>query len=516
MTRYNFRDVKHRFSHIDGELRAVEARLCGAEDAAFVRITVRLYPWWEHPQYLAARSADEAWGFDYGAEAARDLVIEAINPYRCDARASEEAIDLSFAESAPELWPYESSGVIFCNSEVDEAALFRTILDRLHPSVDQLVLARYLGGRVKARAPFSLGGLPYTLFHAAKESLDELGVRTFIPHAPAETSTPILLSIDDSVIVVAEDFFVEVPEFDHRPEWFSPPAKSSGVEHAITLGKRAEKDGDWSAAVAAYEQALAIEATKHELWSMHGLALERLGKTEAALSSFLKSTSIKPNYADHYNAGNMLLILGRNDEALQQYEASIAQWDGYAQAWVNRGIVLTKLGNLEDARESFKRGIALREDLIPAWRSLAILERKAGNREAYLAAYKRVTELAPDDPEAWFELGQAIALMPEEDIVEWEAGGREERVAAMMYKVLALDPDHVGAHGQLVYRLSRRVHGILAARSTAAVAGVGVPSGYESLAAVYLDAAREGALRFPEDEWFAAQLEDASELASEW
>jgi hypothetical protein len=30
------------------------------------------------------------------------------------------------------------------------------------------------------------------------------------------------MSIDENVIIVAEDFLLDVPQFEHRPEWFRP------------------------------------------------------------------------------------------------------------------------------------------------------------------------------------------------------------------------------------------------------------------------------------------------------
>lgn len=47
-----------------------------------------------------------------------------------------------------------------------------------------------------------------------------MGVDVFTPREPAARISPVMLTVDDNVLVVARDFFVDVPEFEHRPEWF--------------------------------------------------------------------------------------------------------------------------------------------------------------------------------------------------------------------------------------------------------------------------------------------------------
>jgi len=55
MTWVNFRDVQDRFTHIDALFVSSAARF--GPDGAEVTVTVRFYPWWEHPAYVAARVA---------------------------------------------------------------------------------------------------------------------------------------------------------------------------------------------------------------------------------------------------------------------------------------------------------------------------------------------------------------------------------------------------------------------------------------------------------------------------
>lgn len=216
----------HRFTHIDGQIRSADARMCCAQAEASARIVVALYPWWEHPLYIAARASGTAWGFEWADEAERDLVIEAVHPHICELTGGRSATDVSFVQEDPRLWRFEDEAAIICNSDVDLAALFESVIRRKLPRVTRSILERYLSSCTQQRAPYSLGSFPYTLFHAVKEELGLMAAQIFIPREPSPRSIPVMMSIDDSALVIADDFVIEVPEFEHRPEWFRPHSRA--------------------------------------------------------------------------------------------------------------------------------------------------------------------------------------------------------------------------------------------------------------------------------------------------
>ena len=49
-----------------------------------------------------------------------------------------------------------------------------------------------------------------------------MGVELFLPRAPVARPGLVLFAADESIAIVARDFEVELPEFEHRPEWFAP------------------------------------------------------------------------------------------------------------------------------------------------------------------------------------------------------------------------------------------------------------------------------------------------------
>ena len=62
---------------------------------------------------------------------------------------------------------------------------------------------------------------------------------------------------------------------------------------------------------------------------------------EEAVESCRKALAIAPNNPEaHYNLGNSLRRLGRNDEALKSFDRALALRPNYANALNNRGMVL--------------------------------------------------------------------------------------------------------------------------------------------------------------------------------
>jgi hypothetical protein len=219
MPRVSFRDVVDRFTHIDGTIVRTDVSFADSEPAS-ARVVLRFYPWWEHPLYIAARESGSDWGFDAADDGARDVVIEAVSPLRCDVRSDASAIDIAFHTEHPVLWEFEDAAAIMCNTDFDPRALVDALLARDLPYVAASTMLRYFPPHPPRTAPFALADLPFTLFHAAKFELQRMGVELFVAREPVALRPLVALDVDGNVLIVAEDFIVDVPEFEHRPQWF--------------------------------------------------------------------------------------------------------------------------------------------------------------------------------------------------------------------------------------------------------------------------------------------------------
>ncbi len=218
MARVNFRAVRERFTHIDAQF--VSCRL-GFEDLA-PRYVVSLYPWWEHPLFVQAVEQGTPWGFRHDESAYRDVTVFPLNLRECRVSQTKDVTDWEFFESHPLLWSYEDTGTIECNSECSRAEVAKRVLTADLPGLTRKALYRYLDPLQTHSPPFCLGTFPRTLFETVRGILTEMGIQLLISREPTPRATPVLLLIDGEDYLIADDFELDVPEFEHRPEWFAP------------------------------------------------------------------------------------------------------------------------------------------------------------------------------------------------------------------------------------------------------------------------------------------------------
>jgi len=213
----NFRNVANRLGHVDGEF--VGCSLGFPENEPYFKL--RFYPWWEHPLYLQARDNDTPWAFADYEEGVREMAIYPRGLVAFAMSQSPDVTDCWFAESGPFLWPYEPNGQIFVNETVSPNELVNAVSKRLDVAVSDLRRIVQVPSGWGEKPPYSLE-LPQSVLAAAIEALEGLGVGFYKPHVPDVETLPVAFVIDDNNWIVAEDFQVDFPDFEHRPHWFAP------------------------------------------------------------------------------------------------------------------------------------------------------------------------------------------------------------------------------------------------------------------------------------------------------
>lgn len=100
-----------------------------------------------------------------------------------------------------------------------------------------------------------------------------------------------------------------------------------------------------------------------EFWDGRGCTLCETAQFEAAIAAFDQAIALNSNYCKSWNnRGNALCGMKRYGEALTSYERAIALQPDYHQAWFNRGLLLAEMGAYGNAVESYERAIALEPD----------------------------------------------------------------------------------------------------------------------------------------------------------
>ncbi len=225
MTRISWQEAIKRFTHIDAKFVQCEIGL-PHHDGFF---TVELYPWWEHPLYIKARTENRHWGFtESSGEGLRQVTVHPVNVMKFQISSCGDVYDWDFTQQHPVLWEYEDSRSIICNDPLtleqwlEVADQARENLTGYKRDADVAKYALWAVRRFGKSGSFSLGSFPYTLFEVIRKVLDEQGIRYFIASEPKPKNLPVLFLINGEDYIIAEDFEVDVPEFVHKPEWFQP------------------------------------------------------------------------------------------------------------------------------------------------------------------------------------------------------------------------------------------------------------------------------------------------------
>ncbi|MEL6383654.1 MAG: tetratricopeptide repeat protein [Cyanobacteria bacterium J06626_18] len=114
------------------------------------------------------------------------------------------------------------------------------------------------------------------------------------------------------------------------------------------------------AAIAACDQAIALDASDPRPLSSKGFALQQQQRHAEALALFDRALDLQPDNVEAWNnRGISLLQVERIEEALNAFDKAIDLQPDLAEAWNNRGAALWSLRRFDEAITSTEQAIAL-------------------------------------------------------------------------------------------------------------------------------------------------------------
>jgi Flp pilus assembly protein TadD len=181
----------------------------------------------------------------------------------------------------------------------------------------------------------------------------------------------------------------------------APPAQPAVSERTVVsehtkarwlkLGNEHTRAGHFAEALAAYEEAIAINPRDVDAYYNKGVVLDELKRYEEAIEAYEGVIGLNPQYTDAYNnKGIALDELKRYEEAIRCYEQAIGLNPQYADAYNNKGIALYNLGRYEEALRCYEQAIASNPQYILAYKNkgnaLQQLARQTEAQQAYAIA----------------------------------------------------------------------------------------------------------------------------------
>lgn len=201
----------------------------------------------------------------------------------------------------------------------------------------------------------------------------------------------------------------------------------------------------WENAIAAYEQAIAINPEDIMNWIEQGMLLEKVHQTDRALISF--------RHAVHLNSESSLALarycsilnqLGNYQEAIGACESALVgdgDWGsgGVAFVWNQHSHALIGLRQYDTALASADRAIDLQPDYADAWNNKAVSLWHLKDLDAALLASKRATASDATNAQFWFNQGRIFSALEqyENAVVAYDQAIQSNRSDNILTDILA-------------------------------------------------------------------------------
>ena len=238
---------------------------------------------------------------------------------------------------------------------------------------------------------------------------------------------------------------VNIPEFVNM--------KPSGIEHIDTpavdffkqfdLAADLTKKGQFDAAIAEWEKALAMQSDDARAHYGLGQTLLRAGRVDDSITHFRESIRLDPHYAEAHNGlGAALGQTGLAAESMEQFHLALDEKPGYAEAHNNLGSALFQEHRLSEAVLEFKSALEDNPDFAEAHNNLGYAYAAQGQVDEALAEYRKAIQIDSGYAPAYNNLGLALATK-----------GNIDEAIADFTRAVELDPSKAAAEDNLGHAL---------------------------------------------------------------
>ena len=145
-----------------------------------------------------------------------------------------------------------------------------------------------------------------------------------------------------------------------------------------------------------------------ELAFQQGNLLMIFGELDMAMERYSYAIDLNPCYAiAYYNRGNVYYQRGELDNAVGDYDTAIKLNFRHAIAYYNRGVIYSKIGKIENAIEDYTMTVRLSPCYANAYHNRALSYFEKGDFDNAINDYTRVIAFNPEDAIAYYNRGNA-------------------------------------------------------------------------------------------------------------
>ena len=175
---------------------------------------------------------------------------------------------------------------------------------------------------------------------------------------------------------------------------------------AFLKGKKYLDRGDAPAAVLQFKRATTLLATNASAWNYYGVALQRAGQPEEAVTAYTTAQRLDHDLVEvHFNLGTLYLEQNRPDVAVSEFTAYTLRRPTDASAWLKLGFAQLKTGNTAQARTSFSTVLSLKGDEAEAYNGFGLASIQMGNPRDAAKFFAAALQARPDFAPALLNLG---------------------------------------------------------------------------------------------------------------
>jgi tetratricopeptide (TPR) repeat protein len=212
----------------------------------------------------------------------------------------------------------------------------------------------------------------------------------------------------------------------------------------LRAGKANEHTGDHKGAERAFRRGLEIAPDDPELRNALGWTLFQDGRPTEAVAEYEKALAADPDHVKtHNNLALALVELGRLEEAARHFETSL-RFEPKAEIYSDLGFIMAQLGKNEDALADYQKALDLDPNCASAHFNLAVNFVQAGAFEDAEPHYRQALAGKPN-AETHNGLGYALARQ-----------GRVDEAVAEFRKAVEADPHFVPAYNNLADALAKQ------------------------------------------------------------